>query len=325
MKTKRVIALILAAAMCFTLAACNSNGEFLTPKQASKYVTSLGTYKGLTIDLTTEENIESINETLKETSTGDTKITDRAVQDGDTVNIDYEGTRLDTNVVFAGGTASGYDLEIGSGSFIDGFEEGLIGVTPGTTVDLNLSFPKDYSVNASLAGVAVVFKVKVNYIHGYSEEDVKRAEDSVAASLILQELLNTTTFTTTMPEKQLNSQIDELMAEVESGASMAGMDLDTYLLSYFQMTEDEVRSQAVTYATSMIKQEIVYLTVAFKEGIELTDDEYETQVNEQAVKYGYDGRIDEFIEAYGGEEDIRSALLLMEISDYILSKNTIIR
>ena len=83
------------------------------------------------------------------------------VESGDTVNIDFEGKK--DGVAFDGGTSQGYNLTIGSGSFIDGFEDGLIGVNVGDTVDLNLTFPEGYQ-NADLAGQDVVFTVTVNFI-----------------------------------------------------------------------------------------------------------------------------------------------------------------
>ena len=89
------------------------------------------------------------------------QITDRAVQEGDTVNIDYTGTK--DGVAFDGGSAKGYDLVIGSNNFIEGFESGLIGHNIGEDVQLNLTFPSDYN-NKDLAGAAVVFDVKINSI-----------------------------------------------------------------------------------------------------------------------------------------------------------------
>ena len=104
-----------------------------------------------------------INSTLTAHATPE-QIKDRAVEDGDTVNIDYEG-KIDGET-FEGGTASGASLTIGSDSFIDGFEDGLIGVKPGEKKTLNLKFPDDYKTNPDLAGKAVVFEVTVNYIEG---------------------------------------------------------------------------------------------------------------------------------------------------------------
>ena len=128
----------------------------------------LGDYKGLTYTETdisvSDEEVESqINSTLTAHATPE-QIKDRAVEEGDTVNIDYEG-KIDGET-FEGGTASGASLTTGSDSFIDGFEDGLIGVKPGEKKTLNLKFPDDYKTNPDLAGKAVVFDVTVNYIEG---------------------------------------------------------------------------------------------------------------------------------------------------------------
>jgi len=138
----------------------------LKDMDVDKYVT-LGEYKGLAASVDTVEVDEDewdtlVNNVYYENITAENGgIMDRAVETGDTVNIDYEGKKDD--VAFDGGTAQGYDLTIGSGSFIAGFEDGLIGVMPGETVDLDLTFPENYG-NSDLAGQAVVFTVTVNYI-----------------------------------------------------------------------------------------------------------------------------------------------------------------
>ena len=128
-------------------------------------VTKLGQYKGIEVtkedttvtDAELDQRIASILQANPEI----TEITDRPAQEGDTVNIDYVGMK--DGVAFDGGTAEGYDLELGSGAFIDGFEDGLIGANVGEERSLNLTFPEDYG-NADLAGQAVVFYVTVNKI-----------------------------------------------------------------------------------------------------------------------------------------------------------------
>ena len=138
----------------------------LKDMDVDKYVT-LGEYKGLEVSVDTVEVDEDEWDTLVNNvyygniTAENGGITDRAVETGDTVNIDYEGKK--DGVAFDGGTDQGYDLTIGSGQFIAGFEDGLIGVMPGETVDLDLTFPENYG-NADLAGQAVVFTVTVNYI-----------------------------------------------------------------------------------------------------------------------------------------------------------------
>lgn len=322
MNIKKIISVALCALIFVSLVGCSSATN-LTPSQASKYVVTLGNYKGLSADLTTEANAKNLKETLKSSSTSKDKITDRAVAKGDIVNIDYEGVRLDTNVVFQGGTASGYDLEIGSKTFIDGFEDGLVGAKPGETIKLNLKFPKDYKNNVSLADKDVVFTVTINHIVGYSEEDIKRCEDSVAASIILQTILESTTFSNKMPTALINERSQALINDVRTGAATAGMDLTSYLKNYYQMTEEDFKTKALTYATTTVKQEIILLAIANDANITLSDDEYKTRVAEEAKKYGYGDQIDEFVKAYGGKDDVRKTLLMTKITDYVLSVSEI--
>ena len=134
---------------------------------------SLGDYKGLTaevdpIEITDEDIDERINQEIRNSEEASETLTEGTVEEGDIANIDFTGKK--DGVAFDGGTAEGYDLEIGSGSFIDGFEDGLIGVAIGDTVDLNLTFPEQYG-NADLAGQDVVFTVKVNSVSRAKDMD----------------------------------------------------------------------------------------------------------------------------------------------------------
>lgn len=112
--------------------------------------------------VTTDQVSEYINETVLPNYSEEVQVTDRAAADGDTVNIDYSGA-IDGEV-FEGGTAEGYDLTLGSGSFIDGFEEQIVGHTPGETFDLTVTFPEDYRAT-DLAGKEAVFTVTLNHIN----------------------------------------------------------------------------------------------------------------------------------------------------------------
>ena len=134
--------------------------------KASDLVT-LGEYNGITVEATlgevTEEDVAGYIENMKSSNPPMIDVTDRTVQDGDTVNIDYVGKYADTKEAFDGGTANGADLVIGSNSYIEGFESGLVGAEIGETRDLDLTFPADYGAE-SLAGKEVVFTVTVNSI-----------------------------------------------------------------------------------------------------------------------------------------------------------------
>ena len=145
-----------------------------------EYVT-LGDYKNIEVmvagpDVDNAEWASLNAQIYNEFVSAENGIKDRAVENGDWVNIDYSGKK--DGVAFDGGTAAAQLLEIGSGMFIAGFEEGLVGVMPGETVDLDLTFPADYG-NTELAGQAVVFTVTVNYIYP-GEEDW--SDDVVAAA-----------------------------------------------------------------------------------------------------------------------------------------------
>ena len=152
---------VLAAGICalsLLLTGCSS-------EISNDYVT-ITKYKDVEIDkvdadAVSDNDVEAqINSVLQSKSTT-TEVTDRAAQTGDTVTIDYEGKK--DGVAFDGGTATDAQLTLGSGQFIDGFEDGVVGHNIGDTFDLDLTFPENYG-NSDLAGQAVVFTVTVNYI-----------------------------------------------------------------------------------------------------------------------------------------------------------------
>ncbi|MDE7267687.1 MAG: trigger factor [Lachnospiraceae bacterium] len=253
-------------------------------------------------------------------------ITDRAVENGDVVNIDYEGK--EDGVAFEGGTASGAELEIGSGSFIPGFEEGLIGVMPGDTTELNLSFPEDYR-SVEHAGKEVVFTVKVNSI-AYSVEyanvtsdDMKRlglpysskeelweaakteleqnAEDTFEAnktSAILNQCLSESTVKE-VPEHLVEEEIQNYEIYMESMCQMYyGMGFESYLSQSQGITladfEEDIRSDC----EETVKKYLLVEALARAEGIEITDE----MIREHAAKdiEGYEGyTVDTYLDEVG--------------------------
>ena len=149
---KKMMAALLAGMMIFA-AGCGSKGSDVT----------VGEYKGLILTSVSQATVDTEIQTMLDYYAELVEV-DRAAQDGDTVNINYVG--LKDGVAFEGGTddsEEGTDLKLGSNSFIDGFEEGLIGVVAGEKRDLNLTFPEDYG-NEELNGQAVVFQVTVNAV-----------------------------------------------------------------------------------------------------------------------------------------------------------------
>ena len=181
---KKLLAAFLATAMVLSLTACGDKDDkedtknnadvdtfVLSEENLDSYITLNDDYDVFNVEIkpieVTDSDINSqIDNLILDKAASSEKLqtlVNRAVEDGDTVIIDYVGTK--DGVAFEGGTSySSTDLTIGSGSFIPGFEDGLIGVNPGETVTLDLTFPEDYNGSAELAGQAVQFEVTVHYI-----------------------------------------------------------------------------------------------------------------------------------------------------------------
>ena len=351
MRMKRVAATILAAVLAATsLVGCGSGGEEnLSKVDSEKYVTKLGEYKGMQLTGSateiTDEYLESYIDYMLENSKQPVSITeDRPVQTGDVVNIDYVGKK--DGVAFDGGTAQGYDLTIGSGSFIEGFEDGLIGAKAGETLDLNLTFPENYPAE-DLAGQAVVFTVTVNtigelvrpeltdeYVQSLGMDycqnveefyDVVRQslEDSANATLenelqtqVIEKLMEICEFTEEVPEEMFNYYKEQIDANFVNSASAVGMEKADYITQYYGMTEEQYQSEIETGALNSARQAIVCSMIAEKEGIEVTDDELNAKIEENYANFGYES-VDAYMES-GNAEDYRDYLLTMEVLDFLL-------
>ena len=348
---KRVAATILAAVLAATtLVGCgNGSEENLSNVDLEKYVTKLGEYKGMQLTGSateiTDEYVESYIDYMLENSKEPVAITEeRPVQTGDVVNIDYVGKK--DGVAFDGGTAQGYDLTIGSGTFIDGFEDGLIGANVGDTLDLNLTFPENFG-SEDLAGQAVVFTVTVNAISELVRPELndeyvqslgmdycqnveefygvvrQSLEDSANANLenelqtqVIQKLMEICEFTEEVPEDMFNYYKEQIDANFVNSASAVGMEKTDYISQYYGMTEEQYTTEIETGALNSARQAIVCAMIAEKEGIEVSDEELNAKIEENYANFGY-----ESVEAYmesGNSEDYRDYLLTMEVLDFLL-------
>lgn len=313
---KKKIAIVLSALMAVAMlggcAAKESNT--LTEIEVEKYVT-LGDYKGLEVSVqdavVDEEELEELawNVYYSNITAEAGGIMDRAVEVLDEVNIDYVGT-LD-GVAFDGGTAEGASLLIGSNSYIDGFETGLVGVMPGETVDLNLTFPETYTNNPDMAGKEVVFTVTVNFIYPYKWDDeliaswgypeftneaelrqyvydylYDTAEYQVESSIenaVLSAFMTSCTFNE-VPENLIEKYSETLTASVESQAAAYGLDADTFCY-YFYGTD--YATFLDTYAIEYAKQVLAFQAVANAEGLNRTEEEVDAGISELAEAGGY--------------------------------------
>ena len=311
---------------------------------ALDYVT-VGEYKDLPIELepvvvTDEEVMEEVEYQVAMHDAYDI-ITDGTVEMGDIANIDYEGKKDD--VAFDGGTAQGYDLEIGSGTFIPGFEEGLVGVEIGETVDIPLTFPEDY-YSEELAGAEVVFTVTVNSVKQmpeisselvntisdgmYStteaylanlkttlEEQKQQAQDSTVNNELMTQLYNTCVVNS-YPEDLVDYSVKEMNNYYTGFAQSYGMTLEDFVLQYFGMDIDTYNTEAEAAVKSSLEQELILAAVAETEGLtDLSDEEYEQGCSEYAEDLGYPSA-DDFKADYD-ESKIRASLVMDKAMQFV--------
>lgn len=295
----------------------NADGKVVAAdvENLEDYVT-LGAYKNLEVEeeakeQISDEDVESYVENLMAGQTPVEVTEDRAVQEKDTVNIDYTGYK--DGEAFEGGTDTGYDLVIGSGSFIDGFEDGLIGHKKGEEVTLDLTFPEEYHAE-DLAGQAVQFKVKINKISeppvlddAWVEEnsDYKTVEEFKAGQ---KEMLQQTAdssyesqvksdlFTLVVENSEIKSYPEDLMEttkkdvenRIESAyAAPSGLTLEEY---YEQsgVTEEEAEQIIQEMAENFLKQNLITQAILNAEGIELTEEQYNEEKENYAKLSGFE-------------------------------------
>ncbi|MDD3414399.1 MAG: trigger factor [Lachnospiraceae bacterium] len=316
---RRLLVLGTATIMALSLIGCGSEKEkALSSINPDKYVT-LGDYKGLTVSLdsveVTEEEIQDKIDTALKNNAEKKEITDRPIQKGDIVNIDYVGTK--DGKAFEGGTSAegGYELTIGSNSFIEGFEEGLIGSKIGDTVELPLTFPEDYH-SEDLKGQDVVFTVSVNSI---SEETVPQLSDEVAAKIdkecktvaeykekVKQDLisskkqsaqssLNTKIFelacsnatVKNTPEWLVENKIVSYRESAELFAKNYNMEFADFLSAMGQ-TEEQFTETSKTYAATAADQALITYAIAKAEKLTLTDEELQDAITLYTTNGGYE-------------------------------------
>ena len=237
--------------------------------------------------------------------------TGREVRDGDVVSLDFCGKK--DGVAFDGGTATGYILEIGSGSFIPGFEEGLIGVMPGEEVDLDLTFPENYQ-SAELAGQAVVFTctvqgiVTIDSILATANDNLEEGQNALASEEDLRDLCRTELLKQAADyamqdfESQLLNELPGLVTETQEipadlkqayddltlqsitnlAATYYGMDPET-LLAYNGMTLDDYIAM---YSYPQLLSDVALYCIAAENGILPTEEEYTQMMNDYIAESG---------------------------------------
>ncbi len=343
---KKLVAGLLAIVMVFSLAACGSETSDSADSSVSTEtvdaetgVLELGNYSGLTVQVDKTEVTDALVETYSKyfyNSIAHEISWNVEAKLGDTVVIDYVGKK--DGVAFEGGTADGYSLTLGSHSFIDGFEDGLVGILPGETRDLDLTFPEEYH-NDELAGQAVVFTVTCkNVIPTISDENVAAIQDDNFKSIeelnaYSRKLLETyyqsnyeTSIVTSVldivvensnivvPDEVLSEKCEYVTSIYAEEAAQYGLDVPTYL-TYYGTNVGEI-------ATMFAKRDLVFEAIAEKEGFVFTDEEVDAFASNILKESGSTLTLEEEYET-NSREFYREELMLEKVYEFILANTTV--
>ena len=284
-----------------------------TAEVAVKPEVTLGAYKGIEVEKqeynVTDEMVEAEIDKEREKIASTSEITDRPVANGDKINLDYSGS-VD-GVKFEGGTAEGQELTIGSGTFIPGFEEQLVGVNPGEEKDITVTFPEKYH-SEELAGKEAVFHVKVNAIletnlpeaddefaKDVSEFDTiaelradkrKKLEEAEAlhAKNVRENALITKACenaTVEIPEAMIERQMDHMLNDIRYRLSMQGISLEDYC-KYTGSSIEAMRKEMRGDAEKRVKSQLVLEAISKAGALEATAEEIEQKLDEYAAQFG---------------------------------------
>jgi trigger factor len=304
----------------------------------------LGEYKGLEVEeLDTNVTDEDVNKELETLQSRHAELVvkeDSPAENGDTVVIDFEGFVND--VAFEGGKAENYSLELGSGSFIPGFEEQLVGTKAGETKEVTVTFPEEYHA-AELAGQPAVFKVTVHEIKGkelpeLDDEFAKDADDEVETLDELKEKIKTRlkdskeheaehqlrdtlvekaaeNAEVEIPEAMINTEINRMMQEFEQRLQMQGMNLELYF-QFSGQDENALREQMKEDAEKRVKNSLTLEAIAKAENLEASEEDVNAELEKMAQMYNM--TVENIKAALGGTDGIKSDLKLNKAVEFLV-------
>ena len=307
------------------------NGDMALTLEAPLYPeVTLGQYKGLEVPKAkpevTEKEIDAEIDRMAE-SVSRLQTAERAAREGDTANIDFEG--FIDGVAFDGGKGEGFDLKLGSGQFIPGFEEQVVGMSAGEERDIDVTFPEDY--HADMAGKPAVFHVKVNgvketvrpalddeFVKDVSEFDTMDALRADIRERFLKEKTDSieSTFKSAaieaalanveadIPACMVDEELEYQMRQTAYQLQMSGMSMDQYAQIFGG--EAQMRQTMRPNAERQVKTQVMLAKIAEVEGIEIPDEEIEAEYNRMAASYSMDVAD---VKARMGAEDVKTDLL----------------
>ena len=386
---KRVLAALITAAIVMAMTGCGNNSAktesaaaattqeaqaetaaaeewmneptaYLSGITAADYVDLPADYASLTVEVepaaeVTDEQVEEMIDSQRNAKRELQEVTKRTkVQTGDVVNIDYVG-RIDGEE-FDGGSAEGYDLEIGSGSFIEGFEDGLIDQKVGDTVTLELTFPEDYG-DSTKAGVAAEFDVTINsiqeyvvpkltdqfvtelgivddfgntvntvdglrtYTRNYLVENNESQYTQRLEEAIRNALTEKSTFKKDVPEAMTVRMSESISSELTAYASQYGLDLKTLMQLAYGSTEESYEQDIKDMAAESIKKNIILKAIGDKEEISMSDEDFQAELEVAISNSGYTSANEVPRE---DQESYREILDRRKVMDFLKSKTTVV-
>ena len=266
------------------------------------------------------------------------------VANGDIAVIDFEG--FNDGVAFDGGKAENYELEIGSGSFIPGFEEQLVGLATGAEKDINVTFPEEYGVE-TLAGKEAVFKIKIHEIKEKVERELdaelfedldmegidskEKLEEKVKADITAHKEMETENkyidqllesisenVEVDIPEAMVDEEVERLLERYEEQLKMQGMSLDLYY-QFTGTTAEDMKKQLEREAYNHVLYRLMLEEIGKLEKVSITDEEAEKEASELAEKYKMEK--EEFLQMFGGINMIKYDLEMRKIIEILKEAN----
>lgn len=318
-----------------------------TAKVIVKPEVKLGDYKGLEVGRldanVTDEDVEADLKGLQERQAELVVKEEGTIENGDTVVMDFEG--FVNGEAFEGGKAENYSLEIGSGTFIPGFEEQLVGLTAGSEKEVEVSFPEEYHAE-ELAGKPAVFKVTVHEIKTKElpalddefakdvDEEVEtleelkaktktrleeakktEAENHLRDTVVEKAAENTEV---DIPEAMVKTETDRMVREFEQRLQMQGMTMDLYF-QFSGQDEEALRTQMKEDAEKRVKMNLTLEAISKAENIEVTDEEASEEVEKMAGMYNMS--VDQITQALGSLEGLKEDLKIRKAIDFLVENS----
>lgn len=317
------------------------NGVKLKATCITKPEVEVKDYKGIEVEKVvnpvTDEDINKQLDALREKNVTVETVDDRAAENGDDVVIDFEGFKDD--VAFEGGKAEDFTLSLGSGQFIPGFEDQIVGHNAGEDFDINVTFPDEYQVK-ELAGAPAVFKIKLKSISKkvmpeldddmvkdstefdtvdeykadvkkkLEEANEKHADAEVEAKIFDKVIEN---MTAEIPQVMFDNRVNEMISELEQRLAPQGISLDLYM-QYTGQTIDTVKKAYAEQAEKQVKLRLALEKIAKLENIEVTEDELKAEFDKLAEAYKLDvDQIKQFIH----DDDLKKDIAVGKAVDLI--------